>query len=178
MRYLAEGESVVVAVRRHPVVLAAPLLLAVGGIAAAAVIGFLLSPDDPSGPIDTLLGLLGAYLVLRFGWKLWLWWEDRVVVTDRRILEISGVLTRKVATMPLAKVTDMTYRRTVAGRLFGYGDLLLESAGADQALSGITYIPDPDRFYRQLTSLLTAALPEPNLRPEEDDTGPLPRVIV
>ena len=114
-----------------------------------------------------------------------------IVVTDQRIFEVSGVLTRKVASMPLTRVTDMTYRRSLLGRLLGYGDLIVESAGQDQALSHIDHLPDPDGFYRTITSLVTAGIP--SLLPEdedqelwlpydrssdEDDTGPLPRVIV
>ncbi len=45
-----------------------------------------------------------------------------------------GVFTRRVAMMPLMKVTDMSYNRSVLGRLVGYGEFVLESAGQEQAL--------------------------------------------
>jgi hypothetical protein len=79
----------------------------------------------------------------------------------------------------------MTYRRTIFGRLLGYGDLILESAGQHQALTEVTYIPDPNVFYRTITTLLAArgdfppALPPDAVgHPDDDDTGPIPRVIV
>lgn len=184
-RYLAGDEAAVVETRRHLGVLLKPAAAAVAGLVAAATIGFVTGPGSSDDFIDTLCGVAALVLVLRFGWRLWEWRADRLVVTDERILEISGILTRKVAAMPLSRVTDMTYRRTIAGRLFGFGELIVESAGQDQALGRIRYIPDPDRFYRTLTSLVTAGLPSlmtPEVRREvsleDEDTGPLPQVIV
>jgi hypothetical protein len=89
--------------------------------------------------------------------------------------------------MPLTRVTDMTYQRSLLGRILGYGDLIVESAGQDQALSRIEHLPRPDDFYRTITSLVTAGIPsllpedeEPRRLwlPDDEDTGPLPRVIV
>ena len=102
-------------------------------------------------------------------------------MTNQRIIEVSGVLTRKVASMPLEKMTDMIYLRTLGGRLLGYGDLIVESAGQDQALSRIRRLPKPDDFYRCVTSLSADLLPVPDEEPptpDLDDTGPLPRVVV
>ncbi len=187
MRYLAEDERAVIEVRRHPIVLAGPGTAALAVLVAASSIGLIMSPGSGGDFFDDFLGVIAVCFVVRFVWKLWQWSVDRVVVTDRRFLEISGVLTRKVATMPLAKVTDMTYRRTIGGRMFGYGDLIIESAGQDQALSCIDRVPRPDDFYRTVSGLATATLPEPDVTttftgwgtaPDEEDTGPLPRVVV
>ena len=182
-KYLTTDERPVLRVRRHYTVLAGPFAAAVGGIAAAALLGYLTGPDSGADVIDTVAGLAAAFLALRFCYRAWEWWDNRLVVTDQRVVEISGVVTRRVASMPLAKVTDMTYRRSLLGRLLGYGDLILESAGQRQALSSIDHIPHPDDFYRTVTALLAAqsGAPPPPARArddDEDDTGPLPRVIV
>ena len=185
-RYLASEEHLELEVRRHFAVLVRPLLEAIGVVVVGVVIGYILSPDDGSDLLDTVLGLVAAFFFLRLGWKLWEWYEDRIVVTDQRVVEISGILTRRVASMPLSKVTDMTYRRSLLGRLMGYGELVLESAGQQQALERISHLPHPDDFYRTLTSLIAARMallagygPPREITPtEEDDTGPLPRVVV
>ena len=52
--------------------------------------------------------------------------------------------------MPLTKVTDMTYERSILGRLLGYGTFVLESAGQDQALSRIDHVPNSDENYRKI----------------------------
>lgn len=183
VRYLSHDEQVVLEVRRHAIVVAGPALLAVAAVLVAGTIGWVASPLEGAAWLNRLLGFAAVIVAARFGWKLWQWWVDRIIVTDQRIFEVSGVLTRKVASMPLTRVTDMTYRRSIGGRLFGYGDLIVETAGQDQALSHISRLPDPDRFYRTITALVTAGLPsllpdEGELPLEDEDTGPLPQVIV
>jgi hypothetical protein len=56
--------------------------------------------------------------------------------------------------MPLIKVTDMSYSRPPAGRLLGYGEIVIESAGQDQALRRIRHLPDPDVLYLEICELL------------------------
>ena len=184
-RYLAIDERVVSKIRRHPAAIAQPFFETLGVIVGSMVLGVAFSPSDGSDALDTVLGLLVFGFILRLGWRLWEWWIDRVVVTDKRLFEVSGILTRRVGSMPLAKVTDMTYHRSMAGRLFGYGELRLESPGQKQALARIAYLPKPDDFYRTVTSLVMA--PTHRDRTDvadqveievDDDTGPLPRVVV
>jgi Bacterial PH domain len=189
-RYLAHDERLVLSVRRH-----ASLLIRPGGqvllvVVVASAIGYLTSPEDGGDFLDTVVGVAALATFARFAWKLWEWWADRIVVTDHRIFEVSGLITRRVASMPLRKVTDMTYRRSLGGRLLGYGDLILESAGQDQALGGVHHIPKPDHFYRTVTSLVTSALGSVSVEGDDDrppsrdtagddmDTGPLPRVTL
>lgn len=182
-RYLANDEQVVLEVRRHPAVLVSPVLAAFLAIVAGIVVGIFLTPSSTHDLVDTVAGLVVLFFILRAGWRVWEWWADRIIVSDQRIFEISGVLTRTVASMPVGRVTDMTYKRTVAGRLLGFGEIIVESAGQEQGLSSIDHIPHPDHFYRTITSLVTAGLPaveEGGSGPyyDEDDTGPLPRVTL
>ena len=178
-RYLALDERLVTRVRRHPAVLSKTILQTIGIIIVALVLSSWLD----MGSADTVLGLVLLVAVGRFGWRLWEWSVDRIVVTDRRLLEVSGLISRKVASMPLDKVTDMTYRRTLPGRLLGYGAFIVETPGQKQAVEMINFIPQPDDFYQTVTSLVMGDrdmehddLPVPVS--DDDDTGPLPRVIV
>lgn len=184
-RYLAGDEQVVLQARRHVAVLARPALAAAGAIVLALFVGMAVSPGDGADLLDTIGGLFALWFLVRFLWRLWEWWVDRIYVTEKRIFEVSGLLTRKVASMPLGNLTDMTYQRSLWGRVFGYGELIVETAGQAQALSRIAYLSNPDDFYRAVTSLVTASLlpaasasDVTGLQRDEDDTGPLPRVIV
>lgn len=185
-RYLGEDEVIVLEVRRHPAILLRPFFETVAVMGLAALLGAATSPGRGDGAVDTLLGWIAVASVVRFMWKCLQWSVDQVVVSDKRMFEVSGVLTRKVASMPLAKLTDLTYTRTLAGRLLRYGDLTVETPGQRQALTHIAYLPRPDRFYRTLNSLVMSrnTAPEPVPVPEEafahddEDTGPLPRVIL
>jgi hypothetical protein len=98
------------------------------------------------------------------GWHLLVWWYDRFVVTDKRVLLVHGLLRRDVDMMPLMKVTDMRYERSVAGRLLGYGVFVMESAGKDQALSRVAHVREPDWLYREICTLLFA--------PDRSSCGP------
>ena len=56
------------------------------------------------------------------------------MATDKRLIMTYGLLTHKVAMMPLRKVTDMNYGRSLLGRMLGYGDLdilIINNGGGD-----------------------------------------------
>lgn len=84
----------------------------------------------------------------------YLWSREWFVVTNRRVLLIKGIIVRKVPQMPATKVTDMTYERSVAGLIFGYGTFIFESAGQVQALSKITFVPNPDELHHELATVV------------------------
>ena len=86
-------------------------------------------------------------LLVNLIWKAVNWAVDYFVITSERILLTSGLFTRSVAMMPLSKVTDMSFHRSFAGRLLGFGEFVVESAGQDQALRKIDHIPYPEQLY-------------------------------
>jgi membrane protein YdbS with pleckstrin-like domain len=105
-------------------------------------------------------GLPGARDLIWFaflaslGWLGWQYWERRsdwFVVTDERLLRAYGILTRKVAIMPLMKVTDMSYNVSPLGRLLHYGEFVFESAGQDQALRSVGFLPDSGELFSVLS---------------------------
>lgn len=138
--YLFTGEEVALIVRPHPVVLWKSILWPLAGIALFAAF------------TDTFVFWLMLATFVKFGWSVGQWWVDRFVLTTDRILSLSGILNKKVVSMPLAKITDLTYERSLGGRVLGYGSLDLESAG-QQGLERIDFLPDPDYFYRAVMSL-------------------------
>jgi hypothetical protein len=153
-RYLVPSEAIVFMTRLHWLVLVEAVLTTILGL---LVVGFL--DQNLSGDALVLRDIaIIAWLLLvaRLIWKLIDWHQELFLATDRRLILLHGIITRKVAMMPMAKVTDMRYDRTVPGRILGYGVFVLESAGQDQALSKINYVPDPDKHYRQISAILFA----------------------
>ncbi|MGB9378930.1 MAG: PH domain-containing protein [Mycobacteriales bacterium] len=147
-RYLLDGERVVVAMHQHWARAAAPVAAAFGGLVLALWV-------DAHIPLSAALVSQVVWLAwwLQLGWTCWQlleWRHDWFVATDKRLLLTYGLVTRRVAMMPLIKVTDMSYRRSIPGRLLGYGQFIMESAGQDQALHDINWVPDPDRTYRAI----------------------------
>lgn len=147
-KYLLPNEELVGMVRRHPAVLLAPSAQAVAGLLAA----FILSATVLRGhtALTWIVWGLWGLLMLRLIWQALNWAVDYFVITSKRILLTSGVFTRSVAMMPLSKVTDMSFHRSFAGRLMGFGEFVVESAGQDQALRTIDHIPYPESLYRKV----------------------------
>lgn len=143
--YLLDGERVVVATRRHWVRILEPALTVVAGLALALWV-------EASAPPGTsrLAWWLWFALVARLVWLTVEWRRNWFVATDKRLVLTYGMITRKVAMMPMAKVTDMSFVRTIPGRIFGYGKFVLESAGQEQALHKVNWIPDATRTYRAI----------------------------
>jgi uncharacterized membrane protein YdbT with pleckstrin-like domain len=73
---------------------------------------------------------------------------------------VNGVLNRNVAMMPLAKVTDIALNRSVLGRIFGYGEFVMESAGQKQALRNVGFMPYPEQLYLEVSSVIFGTVEE------------------
>ncbi len=151
-KYLLEHEKPpVVATRRHWAVLIVPVAKA----SPVLAVGLWLMVLDPENRLTASVGLIllaGAlgYLALRAGE----WWMRHFIVTNRRVLLTTGIIVRTVALLPLRRITDLTYKETLLGQVLGYGTFRFESAGQQQALSEITYLPRADVLYRDVSDLL------------------------
>jgi membrane protein YdbS with pleckstrin-like domain len=144
-KYLLPREVRVATVRRHPAVLLSASAQAIGGLLVAAVISAVFLHGDTV--FEGIVWALWLVLLARLVWRTVNWAVDYFVITSERILLTSGVFTRSVAMMPLTKVTDMSFHRSFAGRMLGFGDFVVESAGQDQALRRIDHIPYPEQLY-------------------------------
>ncbi|MBO0848773.1 MAG: PH domain-containing protein [Pseudonocardia sp.] len=126
-------------------------------IQSALVLGVVVALDRylPSSLVlDNLTWYAGLVVVLRLTIIVALWWVERIVITDKRVMLSQGIITHNIGMMPLGKVTDLTFERTMAGRLMGYGTMRIESAGQIQALEKIEYMPRPEEIYEALTELI------------------------
>lgn len=171
-RYLLPHEHQVITVRRHPAILIGPSISALGGLLVAAVLSATILHGE--SVLVFIIWIAWIAVFLRMVWKTVNWAVDFFVVTSQRMLLTSGVLTRKVAMMPLSKVTDMSFQRSFAGRMLGYGEFIVESAGQDQALRTIDHIPYPEHLYREVCEMIFPDnTPTPKVT-EEAAAGPDP----
>jgi Bacterial PH domain len=158
-RHLLPYEAVVAAERRHWARLIEPAASVVVGLVVAVWLDAKLPQNVPLARDVIWLGWLA--LVLRLGFRAWEWRTDWFVATNKRVLLTYGVFTRKVAMMPLLKVTDMSYNRSILGRMIGYGEFVLESAGQDQALRTVSFLPRPDELYEEICQEIFGTSPPP-----------------
>jgi len=159
-KYLLPREVQVATVRQHPAVLIGPSAITLGGLLLAGV----LSATYARGLINDIMWVAWGVLFLWLAWKAVNWSVNYFVVTSERLLLATGFLTRKVNMMPLTKVTDMSFQRTFPGRMLGYGEFIVESAGLDQALRRVRFIPYPEQLY-----LLICGMLFPSSADDEDD---------
>ncbi|MGN8245742.1 PH domain-containing protein [Cellulomonas soli] len=153
-RYVLADENVVLAVRRHWARLAEPAITAVVALAVGAVLAE--RAQAAVGDVGLVVLWLGLLPTVRLVWRLLEWRVEWFVATDRRMLLLTGLLTHRVAMMPLHKVTDMSYSRSLVGQVLGYGEFVLESAGQDQAMRRIGWVARPDETYRRLCATIFA----------------------
>ncbi len=168
-RYLLDGEQIVIAAHQHWAKVAEPVASAIGGLVLVLLIDCYL----PAGLrlLENLLWWAWFALVGRAIWRVLERRHDWFVATDKRLILTYGLITRKVAMMPLTKVTDMSYNRSPLGRLLGYGTFVMESAGQDQALRRVSWVADPDHTYRAMCAEIfgvnnTDRGPDPDQRDE------------
>jgi membrane protein YdbS with pleckstrin-like domain len=149
-------------VRLHWAVLLRVGAETVGAIALALAVNIFLAVEGTSASfITTLLWWFALIMILRALWRITDWHMDQLMITDKRLLKVSGIFVRKTQMMPLNKITDMTYTRDPIGKVLGYGEFKVESAGQDQALSKLPYIPKPDQLYITLLDMTFGGAPKP-----------------
>jgi uncharacterized membrane protein YdbT with pleckstrin-like domain len=151
-RYLLPTERPVITTRRHWVVVLEPVASTGAGAVLAAWAADAIG--DRLALLVNLLLLLSVGLLARRLWKLFEYRRDWFVVTDERLLLTYGLLTRRVAIMPLTKVTDMSYNVSLLGRVLGYGEFVFESAGQDQALHTVNFLGRSQELFAVLSNEL------------------------
>lgn len=133
-----QGEVVIDEVRKHWAALVVPVLELIGGI----IILFLSLAVPAIWMVPAILGLL---VILHATWHILDRRRDRFVITNMRVFRIHGILSEQVATMPLARILDISVYKPFIGRVLGYGHFVFESAAQAQGLREIRYVGKPDQ---------------------------------
>jgi hypothetical protein len=180
LRGVGEGSRPgdVVAVAHHPVAYVRGATWVVAGLALWVGLFSVDAPRITFGLV-LLLALRGAWLMLRT-------YQDRFVVTDKRIFRIQGVFNQHLAAMPLSRIVDVTLEEPFWGRFSGwrtpYGHLTFENAGQEQGLREIRYIPEAKELNELIQGRAFRPSPPPRggggpATPSDlDRTGEIPRV--
>jgi uncharacterized membrane protein YdbT with pleckstrin-like domain len=151
-KYLLPHERQVITVHQHPAILIRPIFEVLIGLAIAGWLTVAFAKNN--GVAVLVIWILWGIVFLRLVIKVIEWGETYFVVTSQRFILATGLVTRQVKMMPLAKVTDMTFERSATGRILGYGEFILESAGQNQALERIKHLPYPEQLYLEVCGLI------------------------
>jgi uncharacterized membrane protein YdbT with pleckstrin-like domain len=74
------------------------------------------------------------------------WLMNVYVVTNRRVVEVSGVVNKKVMDSSLEKLTDVVLTQRLFGRILGYGDIEVLTAASTAAVNYLKQIRRPLEF--------------------------------
>ena len=93
-----------------------------------------------------LLGLLLALIPIAIMLRDILDWSNRqYIVTNRRVIQVTGVFNKRVIDSSLEKVNDVKMVQSFFGRLFDYGDIEILTA-SDLGVNLFKRIGDPVKF--------------------------------
>ncbi|SNY05557.1 PH domain-containing protein [Paractinoplanes atraurantiacus] len=145
-RYLFPTERYRGEWKRHWISLTGPLGIGAGATLALGYLAGFLTRQNVTGLV-TVAVLIWLGVISWVAWKVFDWYFDRFILTNKRVMVVNGIVTRRVAMMPLLRVTDMKYEQSALGRMLSYGTFVLESAGQDQALREVKYLPNPNELY-------------------------------
>ncbi len=139
---LAKNERILLITRQHWFVLfssiALEILLIIIIVAGVSALSFVY-PMAMAGFILVLVPLIG---MLR---DITIWYNREYVVTNRRVIQISGVFRKDVVDSSLEKVNDVKMSQSFFGRLFDYGDVEILTA-SEIGVNLFKRIGDPVKF--------------------------------
>ena len=127
-RLLNEGERIVLSTRTH---VKALLLPAVVLIVVAGLAGYLSSlPDgDNAGTWRWVIWVIVALILVWFVVKPFLdWLLTTYTFTNRRLITRTGILTRRGHDIPMNRISDISYEKSLIDRMFGCGTLIVSDA--------------------------------------------------
>jgi uncharacterized membrane protein YdbT with pleckstrin-like domain len=137
---LDRNEEVCLEARRHGVVLARPLAFA---IVVAGVGGVLTTARWPLSAVGAVVVGVSALVALRAVWR---WERTKLVVTTDKVVLLMGTWRRRAQAVRLGSVEAVEVDQTLAGRLLGYGTVVVGPLALD-------HVPKPRNVYRLVERL-------------------------
>ncbi|NDJ63308.1 MAG: PH domain-containing protein [Chloroflexi bacterium] len=114
------------------------------------------STRNPSFWLITIV-TLGLYVVL-------VWQHNDITLTTRRVTQRRGnILTSNETSISLPNVTDVNVNRSALGKLLGYGDISIQSAGSSAAEVQFVAVANPTQIREAIFDLRDGRLDEERL---------------
>jgi uncharacterized membrane protein YdbT with pleckstrin-like domain len=139
---MGQKERILLVTRQHWFVLFSTILLEVIltlVLVAAVIAATVFYPIVAFGFILVLVPLIG---MIR---DILIWYNRQYIVTNRRVMQVSGVINKNVVDSSLEKVNDVKMSQSFFGRLFDYGDVEIMTA-SELGVNLFKRIGDPVKF--------------------------------
>jgi len=155
-KLMIDGEETIATTRTHLKVLIVPFLIL---LVVAGITGYLMSisGDRMGGNLRWLVLVLGLALIVAgsvLPWLRWVTWT--YTLTNKRIVEQKGILTRSGRVIPLSRVNDVAFEKNLNDRILGCGTLVIHDA-SEQAGLRLNDIPRIEDFHRTVSNLVMSA---------------------
>jgi uncharacterized membrane protein YdbT with pleckstrin-like domain len=137
-KLLSEGEVIETQFRPHWSQLLKEGLLVLGAI----VLGVLITVWGWS---PWLILALAVVVLLFIARGLITWLTTQHVITNERVIYRAGFISKRGKEIPLENINDVAFNQSAFERIFGTGDLLIESAGT-HGQSRYSDIPKPEEI--------------------------------
>jgi hypothetical protein len=183
---LTEGEIVVLRTRQHWLALIgrarAGVALFLGGLLLLFLIAyFAVAPGSARDILSGVALIMLALGLIVFMYRFWIWWAQDYMITNRRLLKVTGVLNKRSADSALEKINDAVLSQSVFGRMFNFGDLEILTA-AEQAVDRYHMLNSPKEFKKTMlaqkhnleTEFIYGRPPTPPLRADDGPAAPAP----
>jgi uncharacterized membrane protein YdbT with pleckstrin-like domain len=143
---LGENEQIIFVTRQHWLVLLGQILaksvLALGLVIVITLIWRIWLPQSLLVPLAYLLLILPLVGLLR---NVIIWTSRQYIVTDWRVIQLSGVFSKEVTDSSLEKVNDVKLEQSFLGRLLDYGDLEILTA-SELGVNRFSHVGQPIRL--------------------------------
>jgi hypothetical protein len=148
---LSTGEQIAHREKQHWFVFVWGAKIAVGAIILGLVL--LVLSQNLSADQRGIVGIAVAALVIGglavLGWHLLRFLNQEYVLTNRRVLQVAGVLNKTSTDSSLEKINDARLSQSVFGRIFGFGDLDILTA-AETGIERFHMIRNPVGFKKAM----------------------------
>lgn len=148
---LSTGERVIHRERQHWLVLLWGARLPIVAIAAALLL--LVLSQSVTGTVYSLLSGLTAVLFLGglafLVWATLRYLNQEYVLTNRRVIEVQGVVNKRSTDGSLEKINDAILTQSIFGRIFGFGDLEVLTA-SEAGIERFDMIVNPIGFKKAM----------------------------
>lgn len=149
---LGRDESPVTSMRTHAKVLIVPSLVL---ILLAALLGFAIAFIPQSMKPWATYAAVGVFVIL-FVWLVLVpflrWMTSTYTITDRRIITRKGIINKVGHDLPLRRINNVNYERSITDRMLGCGTLILETAAGQPLV--LPDVPQVERVHVLITELL------------------------
>jgi hypothetical protein len=111
------------------------------------------------------------------------WTSEQYIITDRRVMQVRGILNKRVIDSSLEKINDVELRQSLFGRMMNFGTVEILTAAGDEGVNVMDRIEAPLEFKRAMLDAKHnhergyGYLPEPGYPSPRPQAPPQPDIV-